>query len=237
MLLNGLILLLVTFIAGFISYRINLVRQRDIKHFLVFAGGFLFSITVVHILPELYLENGGGLDIGIFVLAGFFLQQVLEFSSHGVEHGHFHHISESHRHRISSGLMVVVSLSFHAFFEGSILVHDQLGNNTILIGILLHKVPATFALVSMLTCCFTNRSIILGLLFLFSMASPLGILAGNMVDQEFYKYIFAIVSGSFLHISTTIVFESSTEHKFSLRKMLWALTGATMAIIADMFVL
>jgi hypothetical protein len=33
--------------------------------------------------------------------------------------------------------------------------------------------------------------------------------------------IVALVSGNFLHISTTIVFESSPEHHFNARKLRW----------------
>ena len=43
-------------------------------------------------------------------------------------------------------------------------------------------------------------------------------------------YIYALVSGNFLHISTTIVFESSPEHRFNARKMAVAVVGALVAV-------
>jgi hypothetical protein len=45
--------------------------------------------------------------------------------------------------------------------------------------------------------------------------------------------LYALVSGNFLHISTTIVFESSPSHRFDVRKMSVALAGALVAVIVE----
>jgi zinc and cadmium transporter len=42
------------------------------------------------------------------------------------------------------------------------------------------------------------------------------------------------VSGNFLHISTTIVFESSLDHKFNARKMGVAVVAAALAVVAEL---
>ena len=46
-------------------------------------------------------------------------------------------------------------------------------------------------------------------------------------------YLYALVSGNFLHISTTIVVESSPEHHFNARKMAVVILGALLAIGAE----
>ena len=78
-------------LAAFYLPRINGERYRLI---LVFAGAYLFSITLTHLLPELFLAASSttwkNIPVGVFVLIGFFLQQGLEFFSNGVEHGHIH---------------------------------------------------------------------------------------------------------------------------------------------------
>ena len=51
---------------------------------------------------------------------------------------------------------------------------------------------------------------------------------GNL--QHYYGRIMGIVIGIFLHISTTILFESSTDHKFNLRKMVAVLLGVGIAL-------
>jgi hypothetical protein len=46
-------------------------------------------------------------------------------------------------------------------------------------------------------------------------------------------YLYALVCGNFLHISTTIVFESSPEHRFNARKLAVAFTGALVAVAVE----
>ena len=48
-------------------------------------------------------------------------------------------------------------------------------------------------------------------------------------------YLYALVSGNLLHISTTIVFESSPDHHFNARKLLIAVVGATVAVGVEYF--
>src|SRR5215207_7646016 len=75
--------------------------KRKIKVLISFAGAYIFTITVLHLLPEVYgvsavapaisVRAGPGFSIGLLVLAGFFIQLLWEFFSHGIEHGHAHH--------------------------------------------------------------------------------------------------------------------------------------------------
>jgi hypothetical protein len=43
--------------------------------------------------------------------------------------------------------------------------------------------------------------------------------------------LLAIVVGMFLHISTTIIFEASENHRFNLVKLLSIIVGVTLAIL------
>ncbi|HKZ37846.1 MAG TPA: hypothetical protein VJ184_09360, partial [Chryseolinea sp.] len=97
MLLKLLILFLTPLVSGLLIYLVPKSKGSNFKLLLVFAGSYLFAITVIHILPELYRQNLGVELIGLFVLAGFFLQQFLEYFTSGVEHGHIH-TSEVHSH-------------------------------------------------------------------------------------------------------------------------------------------
>jgi len=51
---------------------------------------------------------------------------------------------------------------------------------------------------------------------------------GNL--QHYFNRIMGVVIGIFLHISTTILFESSNDHKFNLRKMIAVLLGVAIAL-------
>jgi hypothetical protein len=75
----------------------------------------------------------------------------------------------------------------------------------------------------------------LGLLALFGAMAPLGTLLGGaeMIGQ-FHRESLAIVIGIFLHVSTTILFESSEGHKFNAYKMLAIAAGLALAGIGMM---
>ena len=65
--------------------------------------------------------------------------------------------------------------------------------------------------------------------------APLGTLLGGaeMIGQ-FHRESLAIVIGIFLHVSTTILFESSEGHKFNAYKMLAIAAGLALAGIGMM---
>jgi len=246
MAIDVLILFLVAFGAGLASFYVPKINNSNYKLALVFAGAYLFSITIIHILPELFHQDDNPGYIGMFVLAGFFLQQGLEFMSSGVEHGHIHvHPTGDHHHRESSATLVLVALGIHSLLEGGLLAHPRTvehhhDSNTLLWGILLHKAPEAFALMSVLVCEVKSKSRAIFYLVLFAAASPLGLylsdtlLVNEVMSSRSFTFLFALVSGNFLHISTTIVFESSLDHKFNARKMGVAIAAAVIAVGAEL---
>lgn len=243
MVFDYLILISSALLGGSAAFLLPKSDNRWYQLSLIFSGAYLFGITIIHILPELFRSEMNASLTGIFILAGFFLQMVLENFSSGVEHGHLH----PHRHTgMSKGLLIVFGLSAHAFLEGTLLSHpiileqpESQHSHTLLWGIALHKGPAAFALMSVLLGKRENirRSVLL--LLLFVLASPAGLWLGNFL-QEFQQIssksfiiLFALVSGSFLHISTTIVFESNESHKLNWRKWLVGILGAGVAVLAE----
>ncbi len=47
-------------------------------------------MTVIHLIPDLFMSGENPFTLGLYILLGFFLQKVLENFSNGVEHGHMH---------------------------------------------------------------------------------------------------------------------------------------------------
>ncbi|MGB3464748.1 MAG: ZIP family metal transporter [Cyclobacteriaceae bacterium] len=240
MILNILILIVFTVLAGLSYYT---VKKKDGAIFsapLVFAGSYLFSITIIHILPELFTDSEDPFKIGVILLVGFFLQHLLEYFTSGVEHGHVHHHDHDHQHQGFSAVGLLIALCIHALLEGALLshpssLHDQHESHTILFGIILHKMPAAFALISVMSCQYRKKTVPILFLLVFSLMSPLGLLLSNLIDFEsqYVSYIFALVSGSFLHISTTIFVESNPGHKTNLRKILLLLSGVVAALLVE----
>jgi zinc transporter ZupT len=236
-------------------------NQRWLKLLLAFSGAYLFALTILHILPDVLLSTQDPHRVGFYILAGFFLQLVLEVFSHGVEHGHIHaHPQQGNGHRHHGGsvpVLLLTSLIIHSFLEGSVMVqsrmaaqqvhehlhaHTHVGDNFyhILAGIALHHIPAAIALMTVLVTQLHSFRKAFGYLLLFAVASPLGLLFSNYValekllSSEAYTVLSGLVVGNFLHISTTILFETSPEHRFNRGKLLATLAGALIAIGAGM---
>lgn len=250
MLVKLLVLFFTPLISGFLVYFLPKGKTKSYKLLLVFAGAYLFGITVVHILPELYRNSGDVELIGLFVLAGFFLQQILEHFTSGVEHGHLpvssageelHTHHHGHHHHQVSALVLLLALCVHAFLEGAMLAQPTAADfaydvNAILLGIALHRAPAAFALMTVLSFQLHSRRKAIPHLVAFSLAAPAGLLISTHLAQSEIltatglTFLYALVSGNFLHISTTIVFESSPEHHFNARKLTVAILGALVAV-------
>src|SRR5437899_12367533 len=111
------LILLSSIVLGAVTvFLFRLDAPRHIKLVNAFTGAFLLSLTLLHLLPELY--HGSAPDaavrpllIGSLMLAGFFVQVALDVISMGVEHGHSHHLPG----RMPIG--VVSGLCLHAFVE------------------------------------------------------------------------------------------------------------------------
>jgi zinc transporter ZupT len=247
MIWNAIILLISALVGGGYALWKNNTDELQVKNILVFAGSYLFSVTLVHILPELFEASESHLKIGIFILAGFFFQQLLEYFTHGVEHGHTHVHHDEKEHSVFSGVSLMLALCIHAFLEGTILsnpLSTPVGqsSSTLLLGIVLHKLPAALALMTVLSCQYKEKKTQYVLLIVFSLASPFGILIGqnisglSFLNTSAVLMLFAFVAGNFLHISTTIFIESRPEHHWNTKKLIISLFGASMAVLAEFFV-
>jgi len=247
MIFNLFILFFTALLAGLSVLLIPKGKEFNFKLTLVFAGSYLFSITIIHILPEVFSGHHESSEIGIFILLGFFLQLLLEYFSSGVEHGHIHNTSRSgHTHVHVSPIVLLMALCVHAFLEGTLLshpsdLHHHSDVKPLLFGIVLHKMPAAFALMSVLFYELNHKNKAIMFLVIFCLASPIGLLTShlfnqnNLISEGSFTILYAVVCGNFLHISTTIFFESSPEHKFNLKKLGISLLGAFMAVLAEFF--
>ncbi len=207
-----------------------------IKLSLAFSGGFLLAIAFIHFLPELYAEQHT--SIGVWVLLGFLVQLFLEYFSGGIEHGHIHAHANK---KIPYGLLI--SLSIHSFIEGIPLAnntlheHDHLvghHHESLLLGIILHQLPVAIALMTLLRKSLIKSSTSWILLIIFGLMTPLGLIFGKLIPMNssipFMDILLALVVGMFLHISTTIIFETNENHRFNLAKLTAILLGVGLSV-------
>ena len=82
-------LLILSVLAGVFLGKYFGEKQKFAKNLLVLSAGFLITICLNDVFPEVYASNNH--NIGIFVIIGVLLQMLLENLTKGFEHGHFHH--------------------------------------------------------------------------------------------------------------------------------------------------
>ena len=239
-----LILFLIVLRGGGLAFYFKKSNKTVLQLVLSFSGAYILGISVLHLMPGVFKD--GNEHIGLWILAGFFIQIFLEQMSGGVEHGHIHPSKQANP---SFAIQVMVGLCVHAFLEGMPLenyeefhgmIHGhEHSSNHLLYGILLHKAPAAFVLVVLLNISGFKKSIIWICLILFASMSPLGagmtkwLKALDLLNPDTMRILIAIVVGSFLHISTTILFESENpgHHSISFKKLMVIGFGMLAAIL------
>lgn len=220
------------------------LSARNLKLITTFSGAFLLGICFLEIIPEIFSE-GPGLTTGIFILIGFFVQLVLEFVTRGVEHGHDMPDADRHDHSHKHSFLVlpiIIGLCIHSFLEAMPLAEnypDPAIRNTLLTGIVIHNIPISVVLMGLLCRnCKKGKAMPVALLTLFALAGPAGVLFSNFLGtelagtfQNFYNYMLAIVVGIFLHISTTILFETEENHRINFLKFTVVILGFALTIL------
>ncbi len=218
-------------------------NRRLLQLVLSFVGAYLLGILVLHLIPDAYSSSDA--KIGLWVLAGFFIQLTLEQFSLGVEHGHIH--DHHHTSKPLFALQVVLSLSIHAFIEGLPLSnHDLLHatqghehhHNQLFYGVILHKAPEAFALALLLLMSRFSKKTVLISIVLFAAMSPMGALLTQSItfSAETLQKMIAVVIGSLLHISTTILFEvdNTDEHRISTQKIMAIVGGVCLSLLTTL---
>ena len=140
-------------------------KNEYFKLLLAFSGAFLLALTIFELLPEVYIHSNPK-TIGIFIMMGILFQIFLEFFSKGAEHGHVHISKES----TNFPWLLFISLCIHSLLEGL-----PIGSNdTIIYGILIHKIPIAIIL-SIFLLGSNIKPLHAGLfMILFSITTPIG---------------------------------------------------------------
>lgn len=238
-LLHNFLLFGITFIAGILSLRFT-ISEKSINVLLAFSGSFLLSITLLHLLPETFEETGS--YAGFYILCGFFLQLLIQRLTHGVEHGHIHtqptdHHAHSHAVHFRS---IFLGLAVHAFMEGLPLgfnYREMATEPSLYMAVTAHKLPEVI-LLGTLASSVKNKKEAVIIILLFSLFTPLGSVAASLWGRKYYAVskivavLIPIVAGAFIHISTTIFFESGTKHHLLTRnKSIAIISGVALGLL------
>lgn len=222
-------------------------NEKVLKLLLAYSGAFILALCIFHLLPDVYEGLGNSTHTGWLIISGFLLQLLLDYLSGGIEHGHMHtshhahhghehHGSEHHSHHEHPVMkrfpyLLMLGLSIHAFLEGIPLLF-QPGSDELFTAIVFHNIPISITLTTLFM--ISGKSVKSSLLALavFAVMTPAGALVayylfpgGGEDATRFGLMAMAFVIGIFLHISTTILFESDQNHRFNIIKLLTILLG------------
>lgn len=220
--MNYLLPLLSVLLGYIIALVLKPKNKTNLKLLLAFSGSFLLSLTVMHLLPDVYESKES--NIGIFIMLGILFQIILEFFSKGAEHGHVHgHANMSH-----IPWLLFISLCIHAFLEGFPVGHHH---DNLAIGIAIHHLPIAIILTTFFINSQLNKKAIFTFMITFAVMTPLGTIVSDYLPvlNQYTTQITAVVIGILFHISSTIIFESSEGHKFNIAKISMIVLGFAMA--------
>lgn len=220
------ILLIISVLVGALLVLVIKPSNKIVRLLLAFSGAYLLSVTILHLLPELYAHGHNTKTIGILILGGIIIQSVLESFSKGAEHGHIH----LHSDKSEFPWLLFISLCIHAFSEG-LPIHNSEDN--LLWAIIIHKIPIAIVLTTFLLKTDYSKTTIILFLGIFSLMSPLGFFISKKIYffNQFHEEITALIIGVFLHISTIILFESSENHKFNFQKFTAIFFGILLTVL------
>jgi len=218
--------ILLPFLSVVLGFVIALFLQKEVRftqHLLSFSGALLLSILVFEFLPHVYEDYHP--EIGLLVMGGVLLQVLLEFMSKGAEHGHTHQDEDLKKFP----LLLFIGLCIHSFMEGF-----PIANNVhLMIGVVLHKFPVAIVISTFLLNSSLSKNKIYLFILIFAIMTPLGSILnqGFVQTPQIQLYVDAVVVGILLHVSTTILFESSKNHQFNLSKIIAILLGIGLAYL------
>jgi zinc transporter ZupT len=216
------ILPLLSVLLGFsIAIWLKPQAKKNLKLLLAFSGSFLLSLTVMHLLPDVY--ESGNVKVGIFIMVGILFQIILEFFSKGAEHGHVH----GHDKLTQMPWLLFISLCIHALLEGFPVGH----HHNLAIGIAIHHLPIAIILTTFFIQAELNKTALFLFMLSFAVMTPLGTLISDTLPalNDYYTELTAVVIGILFHISSTIIFESSEGHKFNIAKISMIVLGIVLA--------
>lgn len=241
-----LILFLLTFAGGSLPVFNKNWEGKYLGLLLAFSASFLLGITFLHLIPD--AVESLGVYSGILMFGGFFLQQIVQRWTHGVEHGH-HSVSHSqhhHHHHENDGSPIFWpifwGLAIHAFSEGLPLgIHyaDPTTLPSLALAIGLHKIPEAMLVMALYLAKGRSKGNSILLLLLFSLITPFSAVTAMILGNYFaavavvLQWCIPVIAGIFIQIATTIFYESSSHsHILKWQKWFVIIAGAGVAMVS-----
>ena len=217
-------LFLISFV-GVILYFFQNINQKVLHLLIALGAGTMFSVALVHILPEALEES----SYAVYAFAlGFLFIYLLEeiLTTHSHDHHHHDHTHEDpHEHYRHLVLVAWIAIFIHTLFDGlgiraGFSIDTKVGMS-ILAGVAIHQIPVSLSVASMLRESMMKRKTQISLMVIFALAAPLGFLISDGFVEHLSPAMVgiatALAGGSLLYVSNVELLPMI--HSQSSRKM------------------
>lgn len=229
-----------TLLSGAAVFFIPKRWEKGFQLLLPLGGSYLLSFMLMDMLPTFYKEAEKVHSLLYWMLIGFFLQLFLDCFSHGAAHAHSHTPLPPLRSRWQAFSMLA-ALFVHAIFDGVLLGQGSVSGSDgtverLLVGLLLHKLPAAFTLGLTLHRSRVRPYLLLAGVALFALGTPVGWWMASRVLESpsesgpwVLQLLQGLSAGSLFHIAMSLFSEAHAEHRLQPSKLVGSMLGVLLA--------
>jgi zinc transporter ZupT len=223
--------------AGNLAGALAVIRRlegslRAIDIGIAFSAGFMISVALVGVLPEVFAR--GGLSAGWLVLGGY-------LGVHLAQHvlaPHFHFGEETHPVTAFAGLAALIGLAVHTFFDGVAIAAGFLASGKLglllALSVLLHKLPEGVTVASLMVAGGHGRRAALGAAGVVGLATVLGALLTETV-APLARHGLALSAGVTLYVAASELVPAFQSRRRSVATLAF-LGGVGTFLLADLLV-
>ena len=220
-------------LAGALAVIRRLERSlRAIDIGIAFSAGFMISVALVGVLPEVFARDG--LSAGWLVLGGY-------LGVHLAQHvlaPHFHFGEETHPVTAFAGLAALIGLAVHTFFDGVAIAAGFLASGKLglllALSVLLHKLPEGVTVASLMVAGGHGRRAALGAAGVVGLATVLGALLTETV-APLARHGLALSAGVTLYVAASELVPAFQSRRRSVATLAF-LGGVGTFLLADLLV-
>jgi zinc transporter ZupT len=227
-----------------ILYFFETINQKILHLLIALGAGTMFSVSLVHILPETLEESNYA--IYAFILGFLFiylLEEILTPHSHD-HHHHDHSHEDPHEHYNHVVTVAWIAIFIHTLFDGlSIRAWFAMDNTlglSILSWVAIHQIPVSLSVASMLRESLFSRKTQIVLVITFGLAASLGFIISapiiSHLSPTLIAFSSALAGGSLLYVSNVellpMIHAQSTKKMKYITVSLFVLGVIGMSLVA-----
>lgn len=200
-----ILIIVITLIGGI--YPLLVRNAKHLTYFVSFGAGTILATSFLHMLPESMnlLDPVQHASVPKIVFIGFLVLYVIE------RFIMIHICEEEHCDVHAFGIVSFIGLSLHSIIAGVTLGAGIEASYSLglimLFALIIHKIPESFTLTTIMMHSNYRRDNIIKLLILYAAMVPAGILIGTVAfdstDSGLLGYAIAFSAGMFLHVAVS----------------------------------